>query len=847
MNGFNVDSWIAAEHCTRLGKDPDQTQFLALQQWNEGRRPVKGLDAALKLNAAGWNVYVIAGNGTPDSDRASVKDRNVVSCPALFVEWDDRPLDQQLNAWQQLALPEPSFMVATGGKSIHCWWCLDQPIQPERWKAITKRLIAYCGSDEACKNPARTMRLAGSIYHEKKTGNATGTATFITPTCGAEYRPEAIETCLPPERPPLPLPVAPGGDSKPLEDLLPRDIAALARNGASEGSRNADCFKVAASAVAIAAAATTDGIRYDGTPEQLVLTFAGKCTPVLEHREALQCLRSAERSNPQPDPGWRDRSSYHRREQTQQQQPRAPKSRTKPKQERRGPRQLSHTKAMACLERCVQIQAKRERNSLRRRARLLKAAKDLGLSSYVNRQELSQRVLEAKDEQQGHGFRLLSAADRSAMAKPVVHWLVPGLVPEQDLTIIGGRPKVGKTRLAVAIAAAVLNGTSMLDLPAATKAAPVILCTDDQSDGDTAEMLSAMDLWHHPALHWSRHFRLNERDLDALLGAIKANPGALVVIDSLRSIARCLQHGENDPEIGATLYDLKQAVTEASGTLLLVHHCNKANDLVGVEALSGHNAIAGAANGVLTLHYLPGANGQQNKQAPERRLVREARSGTGFDLVITREGPGGFRKVSDLTEWTQEQLEAQRMADLSEPQQQALEALQDAAGEWLTRRQVCEALGIEWTDRGKGPEAKKVERALKALQRKGTIQTQRDGVESTYKFIASRETLLEASSASSSSHTNGSQLTTPVSSRVVGVVTNPPPLENLEQLTTLTTPVSSPVSSRKPLRQQADDADDADDTPCLALAFNQPALVGSGADVVDDGDDPHWPKRREVA
>ncbi len=40
---------------------------------------------------------------------------------------------------------------------------------------------------------------------------------------------------------------------------------------------------------------------------------------------------------------------------------------------------------MVCFEHCVEIQAKKERNSLRRRARLLKAGKDLGLASYLKR------------------------------------------------------------------------------------------------------------------------------------------------------------------------------------------------------------------------------------------------------------------------------------------------------------------------------------------------------------------------------------------------------------------------------------------------------------------------------
>jgi UDP-N-acetylglucosamine--N-acetylmuramyl-(pentapeptide) pyrophosphoryl-undecaprenol N-acetylglucosamine transferase len=67
-------------------------------------------------------------------------------------------------------------------------------------------------------------------------------------------------------------------------------------------------------------------------------------------------------------------------------------------------------------------------------------------------------------------------------------------------------------------------------------------------------------------------------------------------LDSLRSITRSCCFGENDPEMGSLIYDLKHQITDAGGTLLLIHHCNKANDTTGTEALSGHNAIAGAAN-----------------------------------------------------------------------------------------------------------------------------------------------------------------------------------------------------------------------------------------------------------
>lgn len=68
------------------------------------------------------------------------------------------------------------------------------------------------------------------------------------------------------------------------------------------------------------------------------------------------------------------------------------------------------------------------------------------------------------------------------------------------------------------------------------------------------------------------------------------------MLESLRSITRSCFFGENDPEMGSLIYDLKHQITDAGGTVLLVHHSKNANDTTGTEALSSHNAIAGAAN-----------------------------------------------------------------------------------------------------------------------------------------------------------------------------------------------------------------------------------------------------------
>jgi hypothetical protein len=146
------------------------------------------------------------------------------------------------------------------------------------------------------------------------------------------------------------------------------------------------------------------------------------------------------------------------------------------------------------------------------------------------------------------------------------------------------------------------------------------------------------------------------------------------MLDSLRSITRSCCFGENDPEMGTLIYDLKHQITEAGGTVLLVHHCNKANETTGTEALSGHNAIAGAANTILTLHYLSEGN-RLLKESPQRRLVREARSGPPVDLVVAMEEEcGRFVRIGSYSDVLAEQ-------ELQAGKEKALDRLQKATQE----------------------------------------------------------------------------------------------------------------------------------------------------------------------
>ena len=324
----------------------------------------------------------------------------------------------------------------------------------------------------------------------------------------------------------------------------------------------------------------------------------------------------------------------------------------------RNHRKLNLDRRLDCLEHCIASLVQRDRNTLWRMARAREVHNALSLKTAVKVQELGQMILEALDERSGNVFKPLTATDRLAMPEPKVEWEIPNAVPKNDLTFIGGRPKVGKTRIAKHLVRSLLKAEDFLGFGAPPKSRTVVLVTDDQADGDTANMLKTLGVWDHPNLIWSRRFRITQRNIDRLLETISDNPDAVVIIDSLRSITRSCSFDENSPEMGSLIYDLKQSVIDAGSTLVLIHHCNKGNDHVGGEALSGHNAIAGSGNTVLTLHYLQDGT-KLLKKDPRRRLVREARSGAPADLVVALDKATGlFHYVADFEAFTEQQEQA---------------------------------------------------------------------------------------------------------------------------------------------------------------------------------------------
>ena len=735
-----IDCAAAKQFLSLLGKDPASARLRAFPHRANPAKAVIGarkgpfeLAVAEQWQREGRGIYLVINDG---GDRKS----EITACRAFFVEWDDRPIDWQLNAWRELGLPEPSLIVLSGGKSAHCYWLLEQPIQPQEWAPLQAELIAYAGGDPHCKDASRVMRLPGCWYVDA--GGQPTALVELVHVSAQRYAPEDIALALLPDEfaepaagttpqqeipleqpyevPDTGIPLPELGDEdfgqpRPLEQIrsalatIPRRVAgsntyADYRNllwGLIQACEQAGHDRELAIALMeahspsascgwdIRQVASSGGEQIGAATFWFHARHHGWLPPQPAHTPRPPGAQTTGSRRNQGDTGGRhpggkssERSGDARGTKGSGPGP----QRFSPRPDTRvrwGKVHLPINRRLNALEHCIRSLVGRERNSLRRSARVREAHAALQLKTALRLQEIGQLILEAHDQRNGNRFRGLDQAERLAMPQPVVNWEIPGCIPRRDLSIVGGRAKVGKTRLVHALARCLLCAEDFLGFGAPEEPRPVILVTDDQGDGDTAQMLQQLGIWDHPLLLWSRRFRATEANLDALLACLAAHPGAVVILDSLRSITRSCCFGENDPEMGSLIYDLKHQITDAGGTLLLIHHCNKANDTTGTEALSGHNAIAGAANTILTLHYLAKGN-RLIKDSPQRRLVREARSGPPADLVVAIDGnTGAFARIGtydDLQEQQEQESDldraGQRVRKASEKQKEALRYLQ---------------------------------------------------------------------------------------------------------------------------------------------------------------------------
>jgi len=237
------------------------------------------------------------------------KDAEISECRALFYEHDDIEKHISQALWQSLGLPEPTVQVDTGGKSIHTYWALTEPLPPQEWRRLQSQLLDFANADRSLKNPSRVMRLAGCQHA------GTGVYARIVGGTGKSVDVSLIKAVMPSEEQGIIPQMArqltwtefdstfrlPCDESIPLDVCLSRDSRELLQSGA-RSNRNDNGAKLARDLIGTAQHLQGIGQRIDGDPYSLFLDYCQRCQQGdgWNQGEWDSVWRSAEANRPGP-------------------------------------------------------------------------------------------------------------------------------------------------------------------------------------------------------------------------------------------------------------------------------------------------------------------------------------------------------------------------------------------------------------------------------------------------------------------------------------------------------------------------------------------------------------------
>lgn len=216
-------------------------------------------------------------------------------------------------------------------------------------------------------------------------------------------------------------------------------------------------------------------------------------------------------------------------------------------------------------------------------------------------------------------LRTLTLRDLDDLTLPDVEWVVDDLLPAGALALLLGRPKAGKSLLAIDLLVSVARGEPFLDR--ATLPGPALYVPAEDSPAVLRQRLRARlgDVRELPLVVLPADGTLDQSvHLDhvdsfrRLARTIVDLRPRVVVLDPFREFHRL---DENDADsMAALLRPLRRLARATHALLVLVHHRAKRGTDAGTAA-RGSTAITGAVDLVLAFDPLPEAREEESRDA----------------------------------------------------------------------------------------------------------------------------------------------------------------------------------------------------------------------------------------
>lgn len=188
---------------------------------------------------------------------------------------------------------------------------------------------------------------------------------------------------------------------------------------------------------------------------------------------------------------------------------------------------------------------------------------------------------------------------------PEPKWAVPGLFCE-GLNILAGKPKKGKSILALNIGIAIASGGVALGKIPVEKGAVLYLALEDplrRLKSRIKQMLAYCGQAPEGLHLFTRWPKMHEGGLELLTTKIESLPGVrLVIIDTLQKFRKSMTGNNNlYSEDYETISQIKEIADRFNVCILLIHHLRKSTADDIFDTLSGSLGLTGSADGNLVL------------------------------------------------------------------------------------------------------------------------------------------------------------------------------------------------------------------------------------------------------
>jgi hypothetical protein len=202
---------------------------------------------------------------------------------------------------------------------------------------------------------------------------------------------------------------------------------------------------------------------------------------------------------------------------------------------------------------------------------------------------------------------VFTAADLRRMELPEPKWAVEGILPD-GLSLLAGKPKLGKSWLALNLAVAVATGGVALGSIRVERGDVLCLALEDTKRrlkerlAKLAEKQGLVE-WP-PTLYLARNWpRQDNGGLRALREWLRAHPASrLVVIDTWPKFRPFrARRGDSYEEDYLHASELKAVADEYRVAILAVAHCRKMDAVDPLDQVSGTLGLTGAADGTAVL------------------------------------------------------------------------------------------------------------------------------------------------------------------------------------------------------------------------------------------------------